>query len=332
MWFLVACSGGGDDAGRRPADGPLSESALPSPHSATTPSSSGATGDTAHTGVTDPGPDCSIAPSASAPVPFPAIHTEEDFDFDGGGLLLSQRNTNLVGIERDGDARVVAAAIGYDAAGIRALPDGRVVVAEPDTAQVDLVDPATGGVSALATGLDFPNGLEVGRDGLVYVSEFVPRGHVRTFDPSTGETHRILDLDYPNGMALSPDEQVLYVVSSAGLLGLGASTVYALRRDGRGWEDAATVFYDGGQTLGGLTTDACGRVYVVEYSSGRVWWIAPEGGAATLLTTLTGLGYWSSLRFSPGLGGWATTELYATSRREFYAIEVGVEGRHVLTP
>lgn len=329
MWSLIlACRA------PEPAPRPQGTDADPSPTAETGPGTVAAT----HTGGADHSAgvetlDCGAAPAG----PFPTsqsdvVHTEEDFDFDRDGHLLSQRNTNLVGILRDGTVTVVATAIGYDAAGIRSLPDGRVAVAEPDTAGVDLVDLGTGAVRPLLSGLEFPNGLEAAVDGSLYVSEFVPNGHVRRVDPATGQSRLLLDVDYPNGMALSPDEQTLYVVSSAGLLGLGASTVYALHRTGAGWAAGADVFYDSPTTLGGLTTDACGNVYAIGYDDGEVIRLPPDGGAPTPIATLAGAGFWSSLRFAPGYGNWPRTELYATSRREFYGIEVGVPGRHVLAP
>lgn len=290
---------------------------------------------TAHTGVAETSDPCATPPSGPFGwVSSDAVHTEEDFDFDTTGLVLSQRLTNLVGIERDGTTHVVATQIGQDAAGLRTLPDGvHVAVAQPDTGAVRLVDLATNGSFTLLGGLDFPNGIEVDSDGQIYVSEFVRRGRVRQVDPLTGHATVLATLDYPNGMAFSPDEQTMYVVSSEGLVGFGGSTIYALHRlpDGS-WGPELATFRAAGTTLGGVTTDTCGHLYAIEYTGGRVVRLDPTDASPTEITTLPGAGFWSSLRFAPGYGGWPRTEVYATNRRELYGIEVGIPGRHVLAP
>jgi sugar lactone lactonase YvrE len=330
MWrWLAACT---------PPEGPSDADTTPTAavHSALVT----ATGDSAalpeHTGPTGTpttAPGCGPAPAGPFPVTSSdEVHTEEDFDFDPTGLVLSQRFENLIGIERDGTSQIVATQIGYDAAGIRSLPTGEVLVAQPDTGSLQLVDPSTGGSVPLIGSLAYPNGLEVGVDGSVFVSEFVRQGHVRWYDPSTEAFEPIADLEYPNGMVLSPDEQTLYVVSSEGLLGFGASTIYTLQRNPDGsWDPALTLFRESATTLGGMTTDSCGNLYVIEYNGGRLIRIEPDG-TTTDLATLPGAGTWSSLRFSPGIGSWPRTEVYATNRRELYGIEVGIEGRHVLSP
>lgn len=262
------------------------------------------------------------------------VHTEEDFDFDTTGLVLSQRLANLVGIERDGTTHVVATQIGQDAAGLRTLPDGQhVAVAQPDTGALRIVDLATGGSATILGGLTFPNGIEVDSDGQVYVSEFVRRGRVRQVDPLTGDQTVLATLDYPNGMAFSPDEQTMYIVSSGGLVGFGTSTIYTLQREPDGtWGSTLGTLRTSETTLGGMTTDLCGNLYVIEYTGGRVMRLDPAGATVTEITSLPGAGFWSSLRFAPGFGGWPRTEVYATNRRELYGIEVGIPGRHVLAP
>ena len=37
-------------------------------------------------------------------------------------------------------------------------------------------------------------------------------------------------------------------------------------------------------------------------------------------------------RFGPGIGDWSRTTLYVSNRFAMYAIDVGLEGRHVLAP
>ena len=116
-------------------------------------------------------------------------------------------------------------------------------------------------------------------------------------------------------------------------MGFGASTIYTLHREPDGsWGSELETFRTSETTLGGMTTDSCGNLYVIEYTGGRVVRLDPVTGTPTDVTSLPGAGFWSSLRFAPGYGGWPRTELYATNRRELYGIEVGILGRHVLAP
>ena len=176
------------------------------------------TGDTAPPDSgTVPTPDLACA-ALPPPGPFAfastRIETQEDFDFDATGLLLTQQYSALLGVSWTGQSQIVASDIGPDATGIRTLSTGDVMVAQPSTGALHLVDAATGGSIAFLGGLDFPNGLEATRDGRVFSSETSPTGRIRLIDPYDDEIVIVIvgQVDSPNNMALSPDEQVLYVL------------------------------------------------------------------------------------------------------------------------
>lgn len=282
--------------------------------------------------VTTPiAPDCSVPPP---PGPFEwsrvPLETEEDFDFDQAGFLITQRGADLLGLKRDGTFQLVATGVGFDASGIRSLVTGNIVVAQPDSGTLRFVTYGTGGSSTILADLNFPNGVEASIDGSVYSSEHVPDGEVRHLDPDTGVATVLATVEWPNNLALSPDERTLYVVSSTGLL-LGHSSILSLDRDDTGaWGPDVRLFRDYERMLGGITTDACGNVYVVEYSGGVVVRLDPEDASGEVVGELPAGGPYSSLRFAPGIGEFARTELFVTARYEMYVADVGIEGRHVL--
>lgn len=321
---FLACRGPSDD-----------DDTTTGPHTGDTATTQvGTTGDTATNGTTPVvDPDCLEEPPSG---PFTAtstslIRTEEDFDFDILGFLITQMNTNLGGVTRAGLETIVAAGIGSDAAGIRSLPDANILIAQPDTGAVRRVDYDTGGSAIVLSGLTFPNGLEVGLDGMAYVSEYNSGGGVRMFDPYTGQFDVIVNLSNPNGMTLSPDELTLYIATSSSPFS-GTGRIVAIERASTddAWDSSPRTVYDGASALGGLTSDKCGNLYATEYSSGRVLRILMPEGDVEPIADLSGSGSFSSARFSPGYGDWSRTELYVTNRSELFVIEVEIEGRHVL--
>jgi sugar lactone lactonase YvrE len=291
------------------------------------------TGDTGDTGDTSvpatgdtgiPEDPCLAEPPPPGALQSLPISTEEDFDFDAGGLVLAQGGSALVGWDIDGGSRVVAVNIGPDAAGIRVLPSGQVLVALPETGTVRRVDPTTGGTALVLTGLSSPNGLEVGVDGQAYASEMAG-DRVRRFDPLTGEGEIIAEIPRPNGLALSPDERTLYIGSDAG----GAGRVSAIERgDDGAWSPTPTSLFET-DSLPALATDVCGNLYAVEFATGRISRRRIRDGAVEELLDLP-TGQTSSVRFAPGRGDWSRTALYITDRHTLYALEIGIPGRHVL--
>lgn len=281
-----------------------------------------------------PLPVCDALPSG--PFTWAAssrVHTEEDFDFDRNGLLVMQSSNNLVGVEHDGNSTLLAASVGIDIAGVRTLPSDDYVVAQQDTAALRRVNHANGNTVTVLGGLDFPNGLDVGTDGMVYVSEYADDGRVRMVDPYTGDATVILRTRYPNGLALSPDEQTLYVALSQSLF-YGNGRVIAIDREpGTGeWIGEERTVFDASDLLDAITVDVCGNVYVTGYNSGKVWRIRMPDETPELLVDLPNSGYegYCAARFGAGYGDWSRTTLYVSDRTELYAIELGVEGRNVL--
>lgn len=301
---------------------------------ADTASPSGSTGSTADTGpVPDP-----IDPRCLEPLPVDGfevhtinrIQTEEDFDFDLDGHLVAQGGNNLLGYLRNGDRSTLSPNIGADAAGIRALPSGDFVVAQPDSGVVKLVDRVTGGTVNAATGLNGPNGLEVGLDGSVYVSEFQNNGGLKQFDLYGGPVRVLVANEAANSIALSPDELRLYVSTFS--FGQGGGHVVGLSRPDTDsdWGPPEQLMETRG-LVQGMTTDICGNLYLVDTRTSDLFRYNVDDATLDRLLSLDAV-LVSSARFGPGIGGWNRNDLHVTDRSRIYVVDMGIDGRHVLAP
>lgn len=198
----------------------------------------------------DTGPyDCSEPPAPpDVAVLVDTISSSEDFAFAAdGGVVHANDRGDVVEEWADGTQLLVYPGFGTSAGG-RFLPDGSLVLADVEAGAVDRIG-MDGSRSALATGLSYPNGLDVGLDGYVYVAEQTA-GQVRRIDPATGESTIIAtNLNNPNGISFSPDQDTVYVGS------FGGGVVYAVERDGDGW--ARPRLHAGREGAFALNTDPC---------------------------------------------------------------------------
>jgi sugar lactone lactonase YvrE len=318
---LVACGASGD-GGRKGKSGGFGEdtaSTTQDTQTPTTPTSPTVTGDTAHEVVFD----CSTVTDGPFTGETTTFVTEEDFDFHPEGYLLSQSASNLLGLAYDGSTKVFATGLGGDVAGIRTLATGDIAVAQPDLGTVMMVSADGGSNGTVVAGMTSPNGLAAADNGTFFVAEFAMNGRVTQFDP-----YGVLDpvvvasgLTQPNGLALSPDGTRLYIA----LYTDGIVTADQLP-DGT-WSAPAPFYAFPTGSYYTLATDVCGNVYTVNYSTGEVYRISPDGLTALLLVDLDSSGAFSSIRFGNGEGGFERDVLYVTRRSVMYAIVLGVPGR-----
>jgi hypothetical protein len=292
---------------------------------------SGHTGIAVPTGDTAPELDCSILPPVPSPyVTMPNVETSEDFDFDDQGFLCTVRPSgDLACKDQTGAIRIEGPrAAPNGSAGTRFLANGDWVIAGGDGTLI-LVDHATGSNTVVLAGLLYPNGVEVGRDGYVYVAENAS-DRVRQVDPYTGDQWLVGDnLVSPNGVILSPDEQTLYVGS------FGGGNIYAFDRlSDHEWSPrrilASSPGWDGG--FDGINVDICGNVYFTEFQVGKVWRVTPDGLQVDLVVNLPDA-WIPNLRWGSGVGGWDQDILYVTAWSRLHAVDVGVPGkRHLSQP
>ncbi|MEQ1501844.1 MAG: hypothetical protein ABMB14_06420 [Myxococcota bacterium] len=330
LWMIVGCTG--------PAE-PRPEPVDPATDAPSTPTDpqggTGATGVTGDTGPTDTAPPIDPAcvdlpPAGPFVVTTLPIRTEEDFDFDLHGNLVAQRNNDLVAFRAEGGPPApIAVGINSDPAGIRALETGDFVIASPATGSLIRIDGVTGGSVVIASALSFPNGLEVSTDGMVYSTEFLGRGDVRRVDPYAATAEVVVE-SAANAVALSPDEDRLYLSRFSYTGATGGTVGYVGRGSDGAWSEPFVTLLETETLVEGLVTDICGNLYGVDSSYGRVFRIRVDDGVVEPIATLDGVGTFSSARFGAGYGGFSRTTLYVTNRERIYAIDLGIAGRHVL--
>lgn len=79
--------------------------------------------------------------------------------------------------------------------------------------------------------------------------------------------------------------------------------------------------------LDGIAVDACGYVYVTEYTTGKIYRLDPSGGLAALAAVVDN--FWiPNMHWGTGVGGFEKNILYVADRDDggLHALEVGVPG------
>jgi gluconolactonase len=180
--------------------------------------------------------------------------------------------------------------------GMAALPDGSLLIADyargllrlgADRTLITLVD---GFRHEPFLGL---SDIVIGQDGAVYLSDQGqsdlrrPVGRVFRWRPDSGLELLLDGVPSPNGLALNPAEDTLYVAVTR------ANAVYRvpLRSDGSVGKVGVHVYLSGGSGgPDGLATDQLGGLAVAHYGLGRVWLFDRRGLPAGHIDTPEGDG------------------------------------------
>jgi len=262
---------------------------------------------------TDTEYDCNALPSGLLSYEFiTGVVTGEDFAFDDEGNLVGMSSPSLFKSTRAGvaslwisDAECVS--------GLRALPSGDFVCNSSNSLM--LFDAETGARTIAVTGLEYPNGIEVGLDGMVYVST-QSSGNVVRIDPYMGEAEFVASgLSEPNGLTFSPDYTRLYVGSFCG------GAIYAIDFDSAGapigqeefltTSDAAAVSAGMTGCFDGMGVDMCGNLYVCDYGNIHVYRIKSDASQVETVADLSAASSWiPNMQWGSGVGGWLRKHLY----------------------
>lgn len=133
-----------------------------------------------------------------------------------------------------------------------------------------------------------PNDLIEDRHGNVFFTDSV-RESGKVFKVGKDGLHQCIagDLDYPNGLALSPDQSLLYVAESYQNRILAISLSEETVRPISVW--TALPAHRSGRAVDnlpdGMATDAEGRVWVAHYGMGAIRVFSPEGMLLASLDT-----------------------------------------------
>jgi gluconolactonase len=194
----------------------------------------------------------------------------------------------------------------------RTSPDGRIDI---------LVDRYEG------KRLNRPNDVVCRSDGSIYFTDpglrvpladrELPHAGVYRIAPD-GTTSLVADCEYPNGLAFSPDERVLYVANTR-----WAQYIHALELDARGGLVRRRIFADmsSDETDGvpdGMKVDVEGRVYCT--GPGGTWVFAPDGTRLGIIRT-------PEVPANLAFGGSDLRTLFFTARTSVYTLRVRAPGQ-----
>ena len=211
--------------------------------------------------------------------------------------------------------------------GLATLPDGRLLAAEHQNRRVSVTED-DGSVTSFAADFDggafhSPNDLAVRSDGTVYFT-----------DPPYGLDGRPRELDFngvfrrapdgsvdaiwrgavdsrPNGVALSPDESILYVA----LTSAGEVLAFDVAADGSA--SGERRFVDGTPNADGMAVDADGNLFVTTAEGVAVF--APDGARWGTLSV-------PETPANCAFGGADGATLFVTARTGLYAIDLIIPG------
>ncbi len=247
----------------------------------------------------------------------------EDFAFDSLGNYVSlDFNGNLVRITKEGVKSLWIPSVGFGTAGIVALPDDSVVICDVSNGALKRAYP-NGQLTTVIGGLNYPNGLDVGPDGHLYVGED-SGNKLRRVNPDTGVSNIVVTLPGPNGVAFSADPTVIYVGSYS------YGVIYKVIQPTPGQPGSYTTFVEStsfeGGGIDGMGVDKCGNVYAAEFVSGNVYRITPEGVVSTIADLPSS--WIPNIKWGRGVGGFERNVMYVADRDAsgLFAIQVQVEG------
>jgi gluconolactonase len=133
-----------------------------------------------------------------------------------------------------------------------------------------------------------------------------------------GAVSLVADFEYPNGLAFSPDERLLYVANTR-----WAQYIHALELDGDGRVLRRRIFADmsSDETDGvpdGMKVDVEGRVYCT--GPGGTWVFAPDGARLGIIRT-------PEVPANLAFGGPDLRTLFFTARTSVYTLRAKVPGQ-----
>ena len=196
--------------------------------------------------------------------------------------------------------------------------------------------------------LNSPNDITIDEKGRIYFSDPRYLGHEPIDQPvqavyrvdTDGSIHRIItDAGKPNGVAISPDQKTLYVVSNDnGTTGIGrldekkeptkkgtmTLMAYDLAADGSAKFRKTLVDYAPQDGPDGLICDKAGNLFVAVRDTTRpgIYVYAPDGKELGYIKT--------ELPTNVGFGrGDSANVLYITAGKSVYRIKLNTEGYHL---
>ena len=208
---------------------------------------------------------------------------------------------------------------------------GRLVLCEGDNRRVTRTS-ADGRIEVLMDRfedkrLNRPNDVVCRSDGSIYFTDpglrvplaerELPSAGVYRVKPD-GSASLVVDCEYPNGLAFSPDERTLYVANTR-----WTQYIHAVELDASGAMVRRRIFADmsSDETDGvpdGMKVDVEGRVYCT--GPGGTWVFAPDGEKLGIIRT-------PEVPANLAFGGPDLRTLFFTARTSVYTMRVKVPGQ-----
>ncbi len=287
------------------------------------------TQDSEDTGPGWPDPDCEALPEPPFDVANVHAYSYEDLDFDQNGHLIGNNGQHVYRSSYDGTAEIWAANLPFEA-GMRMLPSGDLVICLDTRGSLVLLHP-DGSYETLLGDLSYPNGLEIGQDGRIYVAESYGN-RVRRVDPETGESLILTSgvIASPEGLTFNADFTALYINSYT------SRKIYKLPMTPEGEPDGELEVWAenvGTGSLVGMAVDICDNLYVIEYGASRILRYGPDGELQRAVVESQDLGsfsYLPNMKWGSGLGGWSDHKLYvvdAGNTQNTFEVDIGVRGK-----
>lgn len=194
----------------------------------------------------------------------------EDLAPDGQGGFVARSGTALVRLDVTGATVGVAEDPGFVVAplldapnfantstlGLRYASNGDLMMIQRETNMLQAVHP-DGSVDTVAMGLNYPNAVYAGTDGLVWYSEYLA-GRVNRYDPASGQNELIAEIMEANGVLHDPLRSMLFYVNYT------PGELWRVPIDPTGAPGTATMVADLDGFSDGLAMDVCGNLYVVD--------------------------------------------------------------------
>jgi sugar lactone lactonase YvrE len=274
--------------------------------------------------------DCSALPQPPYKGRRITAAASEDLAFDQHGYLIGSDMHHIWKSTHQGERTIFVPNIPFRA-GLRALPSGAFVIADNTNGAIVRIEP-DGTRYEVLTGLSYPNGIEVGPDGMVYFTEHGAR-RVWRLDPYTKEAEVISELSItnPNGLTFEPGYGALLI---GGFSGVGA--IYRLPIDKSGHAGTLEVWAKdiGTGYLDGMGVDVCGNVYIADYMDAKILRLPPDGSSYETIIDgyeLQGANpYMPNFQWGSGLGGWDPGKLYipeGNTGQAVYEVDLGIPSK-----
>ena len=257
---------------------------------------------------------------------------------DGWWYFVDLRRNQLLRLVPGGSPELVRSTIGGN--GTTFDLDGRLIVCEGDDRRLTRMG-ADGKVESLvdntrAGGSIGRTTLSVTRTGVSYFTDPDkrrpyqereipgPAGEDNLWDGARvyrlapdGGLSVLANCEYPNGLALSPDERTMYVANTR-----SSQYIHAIRLDAEGLMVGRGIFADlnEGSEPGipdGLKVDSIGRVFCT--GPGGIWVIAPDGRRIGVIR-------WPEQAVNFAFGGPDLRTLFCCAHTSVYTLRVTVPG------